>query len=162
MGHFSKEEIEEIRSRLATKTVKDSQFPTAKVIKLEDFVAIVQDAVNKKISVEDLYSGIAGNILENYIFLVEVICENGAMLLHNGGEADMRAIVKLGYRDITDSVPPNYFSWERSSGNQGQDALWTAAHAGVGPVVHVTSADVNGACTFYCLIPIDALKQINI
>lgn len=51
MSHFSKEEIEEIRRRLTTKAVKDTQFPTAEDIKSEDYVAIVQDGINKKIQV---------------------------------------------------------------------------------------------------------------
>ena len=48
--HFTKQEIEELRSVLVLDSVKDSEFPSAERLKDEDLVAIVQDGVNKTVT----------------------------------------------------------------------------------------------------------------
>lgn len=50
--HFTKQEIEELRSVLVLDSVKDSEFPYAEKIKGEDRIAIVQDGINKTVSAD--------------------------------------------------------------------------------------------------------------
>lgn len=162
MAHFTQQEIDEISRRLAAKAVKDSQFPTANAIRMEDFVAIVQNEKNKKITVEGLYSDISEYIYENYVILLDILVENGGTILHKNGSADLQAQVLIGGVDMTSQVAPEAFSWTRSSDSQALDNVWNSLHEGVGSRIHVEPADVNRACTFYCSIPIESLKTLNI
>ena len=52
MAHFTESEIEEIWRRLSKRTVNDSELPETEALSSEDFVAIVQDGTNKKISAD--------------------------------------------------------------------------------------------------------------
>lgn len=161
MAHFSKEEIEEIQRRLVLKSVKDSQFPETNIINLDDFVAIVQGGVNKITSFSRLYAEIAKYIEGRYLILVFPTVYNGSTMLKAGASADVYAHVTLFNEDVTDRIPPSYFSWERSSGNESLDNDWNSTHQAYGPSLHVTREDINGACTFYCLVPIECLKYVN-
>jgi len=156
MAHFTKQEIEEIRQRLSETAVKDSQFPDAGMLSLSDFVAIVQSGKNKKIPILDLCPEIAPYVYD-YVVTVTPFVKNGSTMLKKGGEADLAASVILGYEDVTDRIAPSSFSWKRSSGSENADRLWNLAHDGVGPEIHVTSNDVNSACTFYVQIPISSI-----
>lgn len=164
MAHFTKQEIEEIRQRLATLAVKDSQFPSATAVYLEDFVAIVQEGINKKVTIGDLYKNAGGIFFENYVFLLNVYAKNGSMILRNGSSSvDLEAEVVLGTKNITSLIPINYFSWQRSSGDEYYDNLWNRLHVGAGSIIHITQNDVNNkGCTFYCCIPIESLLDLNI
>ena len=51
MSHFTKSQIEEIRQRLATKAVRDSDLENASSFDGDDFTVIVQDGENKKLDV---------------------------------------------------------------------------------------------------------------
>lgn len=163
MAHFTKQEIEEIRTRLAATGVKDSQFPTATRIDFEDFIAIVQRGKNKKVSVSDLFENIGEAIFDRFVFTLPIYVKNGANILRKpSASADMEAHVLIGNRDVTPLITDNYFSWERYSKNADQDRIWNASHRGVGPLVHVTRNDVNEACTFCCLVPVEAIRNINL
>ena len=48
--HFTKQEIDEIRSQIATYGVRDMEFPETDTMQGEDYLAIVQDGENKRIS----------------------------------------------------------------------------------------------------------------
>ena len=48
--HFTKEQIDEIRRQLATDAVRDTDFPETDSFHGEDYVAIVQDGRNKRLS----------------------------------------------------------------------------------------------------------------
>ncbi len=52
--HFTRDEIEELRKSLATSSMKDSDLDDARKLLLTDYVAVVQDGKNRKVSVEDL------------------------------------------------------------------------------------------------------------
>ncbi len=64
MAHFTESQIEEIRRRLSKKAVKDSELPETDALGSEDFVAIVQNGTNKRISAdtfrEELQNGPQG------------------------------------------------------------------------------------------------------
>ena len=160
MAHFTKQEIEEIRSRLISRSVKDSQLPEANIVQLEDFVAIVQGGVNKKVTVDNLYSDICGQLYEKYILAITPVVKNGSTVLRPGRSADLRAEVILGETDVTDKIAPNFFSWERSSNNPEGDQFWNEQHEGVGPEIHIDYSEILGGCTIYCLVPIDCLKTL--
>ena len=57
--HFTKEQIDEIRRQLATDAVRDTDLPEADVLDYEDYVAIVQDGRNKKISGDTLRNNLS-------------------------------------------------------------------------------------------------------
>lgn len=108
----------------------------------------------------ELYSSVAQEVYDNYVVRTNVYVQNGANLLRDGGSADAVAVITVGDIDITGRIANQYFSWERSSGNAGLDALWNRRHEGVGPVIHVTRDDVNVACTFYCIVPVNVLRNV--
>ena len=162
MAHFTKQEIEEIRIRLAATGVKDSQFPSVTTVNLDDFIAIVQDGKNKKATLSDILVHLGEEIFENFIFSVHVYVKNGANILHGGTSADIEAEVLLGDKNVTQQIPQKCYSWKRSSKNHAADELWNLQHTGVGSEIHITQIDVNRNCTFYCVIPADCLRNINI
>lgn len=88
--------------------------------------------------------------------------KNGANMLRDGTSADIEAEVTLGDKNITGLIPQNYYSWKRSSKNEPADELWNLQHIGVGNEIHVEQIDVNRDCTFYCVIPPECLRDINV
>lgn len=64
--HFSKEEVDELRARIAATSKKDTDFETAKELGVHDLVAIVQGGVNKKVEVSKFSEGLAVD-LRNYV-----------------------------------------------------------------------------------------------
>jgi hypothetical protein len=57
MPHFSREEIEEIARRLAVLGKRDSEFDSTDFILSDDYLAIVQNGDNRKITAADFFSG---------------------------------------------------------------------------------------------------------
>lgn len=51
---FSKSEIDEITRAIASRGIKDTDFPEATDVSGEDYVAVVQNGVNKKVKVRYL------------------------------------------------------------------------------------------------------------
>lgn len=56
---FTQEDYRKIEEYLRQNSKKDTDFPTAKTITDDDYVPIIQDAINKKMSVEDLRIGLS-------------------------------------------------------------------------------------------------------
>lgn len=61
---FTKNQIEEIRDKLAQLGVKDTEFEVTKGVSEDDMIAIVSDGENKTILLKDLLSKSAGTIIE--------------------------------------------------------------------------------------------------
>jgi hypothetical protein len=59
MIYLTKKQLEEIAKQIASISVKDSDFEETEEINDDDFVAIVQNGVNKRILIETLRDGIA-------------------------------------------------------------------------------------------------------
>lgn len=57
MYYFTKNQIDEIQRRLATLSVRDSDLPETDTLTSDDFVAIVQDGENRRISVDAFGGG---------------------------------------------------------------------------------------------------------
>ena len=55
MRYFTKAQIEEIERRLATRSIRDSEFEEAGTVARSDFMAIVQNGVNKRLSMNALF-----------------------------------------------------------------------------------------------------------
>lgn len=60
--HFSKEEVDELRARIAATSKKDTDFETAKELGVHDLVAIVQGGVNKKVEVSKFSEGLTADL----------------------------------------------------------------------------------------------------
>lgn len=158
--YFTRQQIEEIRNQLAIRTVKDSDFPTTSKIEYDDFVAIVQNGVNKKININALFQELGVDFCSKYVLSLPIYTENGSNMLRKFDEADMVAKVMRGYDDVTANVPMRLFDWSRSSGDPSSDRAWNEQHQAYGPRVHITRSDINGSCTFFCCLPMEALEYI--
>lgn len=156
MAHFTRQEIEEIRQRILTESRKDTQFPDTDRISTSDYVAIVQNGINKKVTVGLLYKELT---FEEYTIRIYVL--EGSTMLVNHGSANLIALVFRNEEDITDRVPESYFSWERTSRDTESDMAWNNHHVGIGNRIRITGDDVNKSCTFFCCVPTDFLKTIT-
>lgn len=68
MRYFTKQQIDEIRKQLATMGVRDTDLVTASLLRGNEYVAIVQDGVNKKISLAKLFEQfISDDALEHLV-----------------------------------------------------------------------------------------------
>lgn len=63
---FTKDDFLKIEEWLKQRTVKDSEFNTVYELSPEDFIPVLCDLNNAKISVRDLYKGIGKNNVINY------------------------------------------------------------------------------------------------
>ena len=60
---FTKNQIEEIRDKLAQLGVKDTEFKVAKEASVDDMISIISGGENKIILLKDLLSEAAGTII---------------------------------------------------------------------------------------------------
>ena len=60
---FTKNQIEEIRDKLAQLGVKDTEFKVTEEVSESDTIAIVSGGENKRILLGDLLSKVVGNII---------------------------------------------------------------------------------------------------
>lgn len=154
-------ELQEIASAvggmMSTTVIRDLDFPETEKISEADYVAIVQNGVNKKVGVKVLY-----DTFHIGKYTVNLYATRGSMIIKGSATATIIAEVLKDQEDITDRIPDYYFSWERSSLSGTGDDEWNMNHRAAGKSIVVGSADVNGACTFYCDIPVDSLNNLNI
>lgn len=139
---------------------KDGEIKVVAKMNLREFLDIIHSESGADISMDE-FDEFAEYLYKHFYVSLDVYCENGSTLMRKNGSADLRAVVLLGETDVTDQIAPSHFTWMRSSGNANADNLWNLQHDGVGPVIHVTSSDVNGACTFNCVVPLAIIKQLN-
>ena len=99
---------------------------------------------------------VVGNLYD-----IRLFSANGSQFMRAGQQTDIVAEVWNMDRNITDNVAPEHFTWQRSSGNQILDNIWNLTHQGVGKTIRIQNSDINKACTFYCLIPVEVLNNIN-
>lgn len=60
---FTREQIREISKRLSELGIKDTDMEETDKISSDDVIAIVQDGVNKKVSVKGLISSIGNSVI---------------------------------------------------------------------------------------------------
>lgn len=99
---------------------------------------------------------VVGNLYD-----IRLFSANGSQFMRAGQQTDIVAEVWNMDKNITDNVAPEHFTWQRSSGNQILDNIWNLAHQGAGKTIRIQNSDINKACTFYCLIPVEVLNNIN-
>lgn len=60
---FTREQIREISKRLSELGIKDTDLEEVDKISSNDVIAIVQDGVNKKVSIKELISSIGNSVI---------------------------------------------------------------------------------------------------
>lgn len=60
---FTREQIREISKRLSELGIKDTDLEEVDKISSDDVIAIVQDGVNKKVSIKELASSIGNSVI---------------------------------------------------------------------------------------------------
>lgn len=60
---FTREQIREISKRLSELGIKDIDLEEVDKISSDDVIAIVQDGVNKKVSIKELISSIGNSVI---------------------------------------------------------------------------------------------------
>ena len=103
--------------------------------------------------------GVSGDWLEisakgKDAIVCEVQTSHGNVFQNGRGTTNLTCIVRKGENDITDSIPANRFSWERSSSNSDTDTIFNQQHNGFGNTLAVTSDLVYGRAQFSCIINI--------
>lgn len=119
------------------------------------------DVVEKKISSLEVTSNnitsrvesVETDIAENISYSVSIDSSNGTVFKNGDIETILRAIVKKGNVDITDSFTDSQFSWERISEDSEGDKAWNNAHTHTKMVV-VTSDDIKVRATFNVVLHI--------
>ena len=62
MRYFTKAQIEEIASQLATKAMKDSDFEQTESVAKKDFLVVVQNGINKKMRLSDFIADVIDGV----------------------------------------------------------------------------------------------------
>lgn len=65
--HFTKDEVEELRARLSGNSTRDTDFEEAHDFTRSDEIAIVQEGINKKLSLDTLFSGLVRGLDEEFL-----------------------------------------------------------------------------------------------
>ena len=95
------------------------------------------------------------NIIDNTIaYNVTIYSSNGNVFKNRDIETVLKAVVMKGQENITNQLPNSSFLWTRVSKNTEADEIWNQSHAGVGPQITITQADVDSQATFNCSIQV--------
>ena len=93
MKYFSNAQIEEIRARLATRSVRDSDFEQSEALEGDEFLAIVQGGINKKMPLADFVDEVGEKI---------TIISPGDIVIHNTTGDDEHGV--MSQRSITEEL----------------------------------------------------------
>ena len=88
---------------------------------------------------------------------VEIGTDFGNVIFNGEGSRTLTARVWRGNRELTGSLPQNRYSWERTSADAADDAVWNRLHEGIGNVCVVTQDDIDRNALFTCVVVIDDL-----
>lgn len=98
--YFTKQQIEEIARRLATETVRDTDFDNATAITGDEYVSVVQDGLNRKVTMEDFIRQVTDNLV--------VIPEGEVALYGNTGDSTTGGMTQKAIteaiEELSDSV----------------------------------------------------------
>lgn len=84
--HFTKDEIEELRSRLSGNSKKDTDFEEAHDFTRSDLITIVQEGLNKKLSLDTLFGGLVRGLDEEFMQDEKLRQENETIRIVNETE----------------------------------------------------------------------------
>lgn len=90
--YLTNAQIREIGKQLSVYGIKDTEFDTSEALKSDDYVAIVQDGVNKKISIASFVDSVADAVMVADIGTVVVSfdVDMDTMHLHMTGSTDQQ------------------------------------------------------------------------
>lgn len=91
--YFTKQQIEEIARRLATESVRDTDFDNATAITGDEYIPVVQDGLNRKVTMEDFVRQVTDNLV--------VIPEGEVALYGETGESTTGGMTQ---KAITDAI----------------------------------------------------------
>lgn len=95
------------------------------------------------------------NIIDNTIaYNVTIYSSNGNVFKNRDIETVLKAVVMKGQENITNQLSNSSFLWTRVSKDTKADEIWNQSHAGVGPQITITQADVDSQATFNCSIQV--------
>ena len=84
--------------------------------------------------------------------VVSIISSNGNIFSNGQISTKLTACVTKGESDITGSIPPSRFSWEKESNNPDTDKIFNETHVGYGHELEITPDDVWARATFNCIV----------
>lgn len=86
---------------------------------------------------------------------VEIVTDKGNVIFNGEGTRVLTARVMRRNEDITATIAPSYFSWERTSSDATDDLIWNKLHRGIGSTCTVTEQDIVRSAVFDCVVVID-------
>lgn len=91
--YFTKQQIEEIARRLTTESVRDTDFDDATAITGDEYVPVVQDGLNRKVTMEDFVHQVTNNL---------IVIPEGEVALY--GETGSSTTGGMTQKAITDAI----------------------------------------------------------
>jgi len=120
---FTKEQIEEIRQRLALNVSRDSDFPIAESLNDDDIITLVQDSINKKISISNFNTKTWKKELTREVLLLSAEIKREAINVKNWAGQTFFPInsFEQKFDELLYSGNFNY----RTTGEADINSLWT-------------------------------------
>lgn len=84
--------------------------------------------------------------------VISIFSSNGNVFQNGSVSTRLTAVVTKGNIDITDSIPPSRFSWEKESLNKDTDKIFNQTHVGYGHTIDLSTSDIYGRATFNCIV----------
>ena len=97
------------------------------------------------------------DIKDNLTLSVQLYSSNGNIFRNGDISTNFEAKVFRGANDITSTLPPGSYAWQRVSNNPEEDEVWNAAHADAGTAIELTGDDIYGKAIIGFKVYEDAL-----
>lgn len=91
---------------------------------------------------------------EEGVVQVVVRSDRGNVIFNGEGTRVLTARVMRRNEDITATIAPSYFSWERTSSDPTDDLIWNKLHRGIGSTCTVTEQDIVRSAVFDCVVEV--------
>lgn len=91
---------------------------------------------------------------EEGVVQVVVRSDRGNVIFNGEGTRVLTARVMRRNEDITATIAPSYFSWERTSSDATDDLIWNKLHRGIGSTCTVTEQDIVRSAVFDCVVEV--------
>lgn len=103
--------------------------------------------VRQRVGEKGVWSGPIRIAAEDSI-IVQVWSERGIQFFDRNISTTLYAFVYKGAKEISQTLPPNAFRWQRLSANAEHDVIWTERHASAGRSLIITPDDLERSATF--------------
>lgn len=95
--YFTKQQIAEIKQRLATESVRDTDFDETTPLTGDEFIAVIQDGLNRKVTMADFVEEVTDNFV--------VIPEGDIALYNKTGDSTKHGMTQLAItRELANKV----------------------------------------------------------